>query len=108
MLKDKPYSINEQFPGIIEEKRKQLYPVAKRFRQAGRKTKLVRDKLFVDGKLHDSNSPHNDTHRQRDSRQGQASEGKTRPTPKRARVNSSVSSDQHSPPAPCEFSDRAT
>ena len=108
MLKDKPYSINEQFPGIIEGKRKQLYPVAKRFRQAGRKTKLVRDKLFVDGKLHDSNSPQNDTHRQRDSRQGQANERKTRPTPKRARVNSSVSSDQHSPPAPCEFSDRAT
>ena len=52
-LKNRPYGISEQFPTSIEERRKKLYPVAKHFRQAGRKTRMVRDKLFVDGKLYD-------------------------------------------------------
>ena len=53
-LKNKPYGINEQFPAVIEEKRKMFYPVAKSFRLAGHRTKLVCDKLFVDGRPYEN------------------------------------------------------
>ncbi|KAK6168722.1 hypothetical protein SNE40_019908 [Patella caerulea] len=52
-LRDKPYGINQQFPAIIEEKRKILYRVMKTYKQKGHKTRMVRDKLFIDGKLYE-------------------------------------------------------
>jgi hypothetical protein len=38
-LKGKPYRVHEQFPPEIEDRRRILYPVQKRFKQAGRRTK---------------------------------------------------------------------
>ena len=44
------YSVNEQFPQEIENRRKSLYPVAKRARQNKQnKVRLVRDKLYING-----------------------------------------------------------
>lgn len=46
-----PYRINEQFPSEIENRRKVLYPEAKRARQnKNNEVKLVRDKLYINGK----------------------------------------------------------
>lgn len=46
-----PYRINEQFPTEIENRRKMLYPEAKRARQnKNNEVKLVRDKLYINGK----------------------------------------------------------
>ena len=45
------YGVREQFPPEIEEKRKELYPIAKEFRQnRNNVVRLVRDKLYVNGK----------------------------------------------------------
>lgn len=55
-LRGTPFSVNEQFPAVIEDERKKLYPVMKHFRQAGHRVKLVRDKLFIDGQLYDPNN----------------------------------------------------
>ena len=45
------YGVREQFPPEIEEKRKDLYPIAKEFRQnRNNVVRLVRDKLYVNGK----------------------------------------------------------
>lgn len=52
-LQGKPFGIHEQFPKEVEDKRRQLYPIQRRCRQAGQRTKLVRDKLYVDGKLYE-------------------------------------------------------
>ncbi|KAL5007073.1 hypothetical protein ScPMuIL_015879 [Solemya velum] len=52
-LRGTPFSVNEQFPAVIEDQRKKLYPVMKHHRQAGHRVKLVRDKLFIDGQLYD-------------------------------------------------------
>ena len=44
------YGVREQYPYGIEEKRKQLYPIAKKARQdKDNKVRLVRDKLFING-----------------------------------------------------------
>ena len=48
-LKGKPYGISEQFPKEIEDKRKMLYPIMKQAKKDGKRVKLVRDKLFIDG-----------------------------------------------------------
>jgi hypothetical protein len=53
-LRGKPYGISEQFPPEIEDRRKVLYPVMRRLRQAGEKPKLVRDRLYVNGKPYNS------------------------------------------------------
>ncbi|XP_062595662.1 uncharacterized protein LOC134257022 [Saccostrea cucullata] len=42
--------VNEQFPPEIEEKRKKLYPVMKQAKLDHKRTKLVCDKLFINGK----------------------------------------------------------
>ena len=45
------YRINEQFPTEIENRRKMLYPEAKRAKQnKNNEVKLVRDKLYINGK----------------------------------------------------------
>lgn len=56
-LQGKSYGIHEQFPKEIEDRRRLLYPIQKRCRKAGQKTKLVRDKLFIDGKLYEPQDP---------------------------------------------------
>jgi len=51
--------INEQFPPEIEDRRRKLFPVLKRYRSdpsTGVKCKLVRDKLYVGNKLYDPNT----------------------------------------------------
>ena len=49
-LTGKRFGVNEQFPTEIENKRKLLYPVAKRAkRNKDNKVRLVRDKLFING-----------------------------------------------------------
>lgn len=43
--------MNEQFPSEIENRRKALYPEAKRARQnKNNEVKLVRDKLYINGR----------------------------------------------------------
>ena len=49
-LKGKPYGISEQFPPEIENKRKELYPIMRDAKREGKKVKLVRDKLYINGK----------------------------------------------------------
>ncbi|MES9883963.1 MAG: hypothetical protein ABW185_24200 [Sedimenticola sp.] len=51
-ITDRKYSVREQFPMEIEQKRKLLYPVMKIAKNdpTVRDVKLVRDKLYIDGK----------------------------------------------------------
>ncbi|KAK3105321.1 hypothetical protein FSP39_022501 [Pinctada imbricata] len=53
-LRNSHFGIREQFPPEMEDKRKDLYPIAQHFRGCGDRVKLVRDKLFVNGKLYES------------------------------------------------------
>lgn len=46
-LKNTNFGINEQFPVVVEERRKKLYPVMKEHKRAGDKAKLVRDKNYI-------------------------------------------------------------
>ena len=49
--------MREQFPQEIEEKRKLLYPVAKKARQnKENRVRLVRDKLYVNGQKANSSN----------------------------------------------------
>lgn len=56
-LQGKPYWIHEQFPNEIKDKRRLLYPNTKTCRKAGQRTKIVKDKLFIDGKLYEPLNP---------------------------------------------------
>lgn len=49
-LRGKPYGINEQYPLEIEKKRRELYPIMKQAKKEGKKCKLVKDKLYINGK----------------------------------------------------------
>ncbi|XP_071138847.1 synaptonemal complex protein 1-like [Mytilus edulis] len=49
-LKKTPYSIHQQFPSEIEDRRRKLYPIQKEAKYSGKHTVLVRDKLFIDDK----------------------------------------------------------
>jgi hypothetical protein len=42
------FGIREQFPAEVEEKRRTLYPVVHDCKQKGLRTKLVRDRLFIE------------------------------------------------------------
>ena len=59
-LRDKPnFSVYQQFPQEIYERRKRLIPKLKEFQRKKRKVKLVYDKLYVDGHLYDPRqAPH--------------------------------------------------
>ena len=47
-LRGKPFGVREQFPKVIENRRKQLYPIMKKARaNEDNKVRLVRDKLFI-------------------------------------------------------------
>lgn len=48
-LKGSKIGISEQFPKEIEEKRKLLYPILKECKKAGKKARLVRDQLYIEG-----------------------------------------------------------
>ena len=51
-LKGKPFTINQQFPLEVENKRKRLYPVMKRTRDNDHFTRMVRDTLYIDNNLY--------------------------------------------------------
>ena len=50
-LRGKLYGVREQFPKVVEDQRKRLYPEAKRARADSKqnKVRLVRDRLFING-----------------------------------------------------------
>ena len=51
-LKGSRIGISEQFPTAIEQVRKSLYPELKKAKAAGKKVRMVRDKLFINGVLY--------------------------------------------------------
>lgn len=54
------YSVNEQFPAEIEDRRKRLYPVAKSARRdQNNRVRLVRDKLFINGRQYNPDANQN-------------------------------------------------
>ncbi|CAC5391863.1 unnamed protein product [Mytilus coruscus] len=58
-LKGKRFGICEQFPPEIENKRKELYPVMKKANADCKKVKLVRDKLYINGKPYNNTTASN-------------------------------------------------
>lgn len=50
-LKDTPFSVNDQFPPEILERRRILYPILKQRRAQNLKTRLVVDRLYVNDQL---------------------------------------------------------
>lgn len=48
-LKDTAYNVSEQWPKVVQERRKNLIPKMVSFRNQGKRAVLVRDKLLVDG-----------------------------------------------------------
>ena len=51
-LKNTRFSIREQFPREVVERRKVLYPVMKRALQEKKRVSMVVDKLYIDGRLY--------------------------------------------------------
>lgn len=51
-LKGTDFSISEQFPKPIQERRRKLMPTLKQARSEGKKANLVKDKLYIDGNLY--------------------------------------------------------
>lgn len=47
-LKGTPFSVYEQFPQEVEERRRLLYPIMRKARAKKAHVRLVRDRLFVD------------------------------------------------------------
>ncbi len=56
-LKGTRLFVNEQFPKEIEDRRKRLYPVRRTAYQAGGKTVLTVDKLYINGQLYIHRKP---------------------------------------------------
>ena len=50
-LRGSKFGIREQYPAAIEDKRKDLYPLMRRLRGDGENPKLIRDRLYLRGKL---------------------------------------------------------
>ncbi|XP_021363862.1 uncharacterized protein LOC110457087 [Mizuhopecten yessoensis] len=50
------YGEYEQFPSVIEERRKQLYPVKKQNKLAGNNVRLVCDRLYINGELYNGDA----------------------------------------------------
>jgi hypothetical protein len=46
------YSIQEQFPKKIQEERRKLYPVMNEAKRNGQRVSLVKDKLYINGRVH--------------------------------------------------------
>ena len=49
--------IAEQFPPEIQTKRKELWPIMKNKKQDGKRARMVKDKLYIDGTLYRSTVP---------------------------------------------------
>ncbi|KAK6196443.1 hypothetical protein SNE40_001668 [Patella caerulea] len=65
-LKGKPYGVNEQFPKVINDRRKALYPHFKAAKRMNKKAVFKVDKLFIEGELFDPDSNfHDDDYRRR-------------------------------------------
>lgn len=47
-----PVSIGEQFPKVVQERRKSLLPALKKAKSDGKKARLVIDKLYIEGELY--------------------------------------------------------
>lgn len=45
-------AVSEQFPDEMAKERKRLYPEMKKAKEQGKRVKLVRDKLYIDGHLY--------------------------------------------------------
>ena len=52
-LKNSPFGINDQFPQAIEDRRRALYPIMKRHRDADDNVRLVRDRLYINNRLYE-------------------------------------------------------
>ena len=53
-LKDKPnYSVNQQYPTEVVNRRRQLIPIMKEARRREQRANLVVDKLYIDGRLYE-------------------------------------------------------
>ena len=50
-LKGTRLGISEQFPEEIVRERKRLFPEMKKAQEDGKRVKLVKDKLYIDGQL---------------------------------------------------------
>lgn len=51
-LRNSKFSIHEQFPKSIEDKRRTLYPILKQAKIDRQNAVLIRDKLFINGRRH--------------------------------------------------------
>ena len=51
-LEGTQYSIGQQFPKEIQDRRRELVPLLKEARHKGQKAHIAVDKLYIDGKLH--------------------------------------------------------
>ena len=58
-LKGTKFGIREQFPPESEEERRKLYPLVQQMKRPGNTTKIVRDKLFINGQLHNHDNEQN-------------------------------------------------
>ena len=86
-LKGKPYGVNQQFPDVIEQARKSLYPIMKQKRAEGCHVKLVRDILYVNGQVY-NDSIDNDSVAQLPIEQSQFRTPNNRPGNKRRSISS--------------------
>ena len=57
-LKDSPYGVFEQYPQMVQERRRALIPVMVEARKAGKTAYLVRDKLYINHRLFEGPIPH--------------------------------------------------
>ncbi len=51
-LKGTHYGMNDQFPREIQERRKTLFPIRRKFIHEGKKAIIAVDKLYIDGQLY--------------------------------------------------------
>lgn len=51
-LRGTSFGLNDQYPRVIQDRRRILIPIMKQFRQNGRKAVLTVDRLYVDGQLY--------------------------------------------------------
>ena len=66
-LRGKDYGVREQFPAEIENKRRELYPIMKRYKHnTNNKVALVRDKLYINGVQYIPSSSENRSNSQTD------------------------------------------
>lgn len=46
----KPYKVYQQYPQEISDRRRELVPIMKQFRDQNQRAHIIRDKLFVNGR----------------------------------------------------------